>query len=192
MIRPRHAVAVVAAGLVLVALADAHAQPGGDADFTVSGEVHGLYPGVEATLAATVVNPQSVELLVTSTDVDVGDASAQCPADVLTFAGAAQDVLIAAGETGTVPIPVRMAADAPDTCQGASWPLTFHASAIADPFGTAGATPPPHGRGAADRARGALAFTGAALPTYLAVGSALLVAGIVVSRLTRARARRSP
>lgn len=87
-------------------------------------------PGIEATLHARVTNPYGFAIRVTSTGVSVGDASAACPASILSFSDSHAAVDLAPATTVSVPLAVRMARDAPDACQGATWPLTFTGFAL--------------------------------------------------------------
>lgn len=103
-----------------------------DDGFTISGEVDGLYPGVRATLEARVTNPHPFSIVVTSVTAVAADARASCPASMLEIEGTAEPVEVPARETAVVLLAVRMDRDAPDACQGATWPLTFRGQAFGD------------------------------------------------------------
>ncbi len=127
----------VAAALVVAALAAAGAtqiataakgggggaKPSSAKPLVVSGFVEGLYPGATSTLLVTVTNDNNVAIAVASMRVDASDAGPDCPASVLMFTPPAPGQVIAARATATVPVAVAMASDAPDACQGATFPL---------------------------------------------------------------------
>lgn len=99
--------------------------------FEISGEIDGLYPGVDATLEARVTNPHPFGIEVNSVAVIVADASSRCKASMLTVDGSSESVNVPPGGTGTIPLAVEMDRDAPDGCQGATWPLEFVGVAVA-------------------------------------------------------------
>ena len=100
-------------------------------EFTVGGDIAGLYPGAEMTLDAEVTNPFPFAIRVVSVSVAVADAGPGCPASVLSVSGSTDAVEVPAGRVGIVPLDVRMSSDAPDACQGATWPLRFTATGVA-------------------------------------------------------------
>lgn len=116
-------VAAMLAALVISAVAapTSHAQDG----FEISGEVEALYPGVDATLEATVTNPHPFAIRVTHAGSAVLDAAAECPASMIQVDDAEPGVVIPAHSTGTVSLRIRMSRNAPDACQGVTWPLRF-------------------------------------------------------------------
>lgn len=119
------------AALVLIGLsaASVHAQDG----FEIAGEVGGLFPGADTTLDAVVTNPHPFAIRVISTTVTVLDASQACPASMLEIGDSDATVEVPPGGTATVPLDVRMSLDAPDACQGATWPLRFTGTAVGTP-----------------------------------------------------------
>lgn len=126
--RPGGVAAGLIAALVLVGLGapSAHAQDG----YEIAGEVDGLYPGAEATLDARVTNPYPFAIRVIATGGTVLDASQACPASMIEIAASQATVEVPAGETATVQLHVRMSRNAPDACQGATWPLAFTGTAV--------------------------------------------------------------
>jgi hypothetical protein len=128
--------AVLARGLALattvVALAGCGAGPPTTTpgEFTVWGDIDGLYPGAVATLDAHVANPWDASIEVISVVVDVADAAPDCPGSTLSFAPTARSVIVAARSQAVVPLEVRMDAAADDACRGVTWPLEFSARAI--------------------------------------------------------------
>jgi hypothetical protein len=87
------------------------------------GSVAGLYPGGTATLEVSVTNTNGVAVAVESVSVEATDAGPGCPASVLTFTSPSPGQVIGRDATATVPVGVSMAAQAPDDCQGATFPL---------------------------------------------------------------------
>lgn len=160
--------ACLTAALVLVGLSapSVHALDG----FEIAGEIDGLYPGAEATLDARVSNPHPFGILVTSTTVTVLDASPACGASALEIGGLQAAFVVPPGGTGSVPLQVRMRLDAPDACQGATWPLAFVGTAIGTPTSGLPGTNmiDPHSPAA-----------------LLAIGAALLTATLVAAWRTR-------
>lgn len=168
---------VVAVTLMVLSNGVATAQ----SDFEVGGEIAGLYPGIDTTLQATVTNPQSFPIEVTSVAVQVADLSPECPGSLLRFGSIRASVVISAGATALVPVAVQMDRAAPDACQGVVWPLEFRAVAISD-GGSAG-LPPPTGGGAATP------VTGSDVALKLSFGAALVAAGGAILVLQRGRRR---
>ena len=91
----------------------------------ISGFVEDLYPGVASTLQVRVTNANNVAIAVASVVVQASDAGPQCPASVLTFTPPSPGQVIGATATAIVTVSVTMASDAPDQCQGATFPLRF-------------------------------------------------------------------
>jgi hypothetical protein len=172
---------VAAAGALffLGATATAGAQTPDPDGFAVAGTVDGLYPGVQTTVHATVTNPQTFTISVTSVGVTSLDASPQCPGSLLEFGDETTAVDVAPGATATVPVAVSLDAGAPDACQGATWPLEF--------VGTAAGDGPAAGSGSGG---GSLALTGTNV-FGLALAGLVLVAAGIGARLTAHRQRKS-
>lgn len=123
--------ACVIAALLLVGLSapSVHAED----TFELAGEVGGLYPGVNTTLDVEVTNPYRFAIRVISTTVTVLDARPACPASMLEIGDSQAPVEVPPGGVATVPLAVHMSADAPDACQGATWPLEFTGTAVGRP-----------------------------------------------------------
>jgi hypothetical protein len=143
----------------------------------IAGEVDGLFPGGDATLQAEVANPHPFAIEVTAFDVVIGDANASCPATVLEIGPATTGVIIQAGETGVVPVPVRLSETAPDSCQGATWPLTYLATVVEVGPGGGGPVPTSPEGPFED-----LPLTGAAIGGLIGVALALVLTGLLVVR----------
>jgi hypothetical protein len=69
-----------------------------------------------------------------------------------------------------------MAVDAPESCQGATWPLTYTAQAV-----EVGADPPPSTDDPVTD--GGLPFTGADIAFTVAVATVLILVGFLVARV---------
>jgi hypothetical protein len=148
--------------------------------FTLSAQVSGLYPNATLMAGVRVDNPQSYAISVRTASVTVGDANAGCTSANLTTSPFGGAVDVAANGSGTVPIRLHMLTSAPDACQGASFPLSFEATAVAGADPAAAHTPMPH----------MTAFTGAAGTIALALLGAILgAAGVVLVAATRRRSQ---
>jgi len=179
---------MTAFGALLLMGSPAVGAPPPQGGFGVGGDVDGLYPGAETTVQATVVNPQSFTIQVTSVGVTALDASPQCPGALLSFREEAATVDIPAGGTGTVPVIVRVDAGLPDACQGATWPLSFIGTAVSSAGGSPTSSPNADGSGSGTRG-GGLALTGADLAGLAAVGAGLVAVGVTARRVSRRRRR---
>jgi hypothetical protein len=171
----RHAggvAACVIAALVLLGLSTplVHAQDG----FQIAGEVDGLYPGADATLEVRLTNPHPFAIRVISTTVTVLDAGSACPASMLEIGDLQSAVVVPPGGTGSVPLDVRMSAQASDACQGATWPLVFTGTAVGTP--TTGLP-------------GTSMLDPRSPATLLAIGAALLVVALIAGGHDRRRRR---
>lgn len=105
------------------------AGPGGTAPspplFTMTGAVEHLLPGKTTTVPVTITNRQSYEIRVTGVRAAVDAPSAACPATAIAVGPFTGSVLVPAGGTGTVALPVTMAPDAPMACENVTFPLTY-------------------------------------------------------------------
>lgn len=98
-------------------------------DFTVSGEVRGLYPGAQRELLLIVGNPHNFDIRVTSLTVRVGNAGPGCGGANVVVTDFTGTLVVPGNATAEQPVPVAMVADPPDACRDASFPLTFGGSA---------------------------------------------------------------
>jgi hypothetical protein len=155
-------------------------------DFQLSGELAGLYPGIETTLDVAVTNPQPFAIEVVSVDVTALDAGPACPGALLEFGGIASTVDVPPGSTVSVPVSVRLDPAAPDACQGVTWSLRFTGTATAPDPAPAPGPPPPsapdRGTGGTGAGSGGVATTGADVAGLTAIGVGLVVLGLWVRR----------
>jgi hypothetical protein len=164
----------IVGALVVLAVLTAGAAGAADASsttgdtFSITGDVDGVYPGFVGTLAARVTNTLDVSIQVRQVSGVAIDSSGGCDPAMLSITTAKTSLRLAPGETGQVPLAVRMRADADDRCQGASFTVRFDGTSLAQ-----------------DRPPRALAFTGTEVSGLLAAAAVLLAAGLVVVRRTR-------
>ena len=159
----------------LVALAPPSARAGSNAEqFTLSVSFVGLYPNADLDVPVAVQNPQSYALAVRTATVAVGDASPQCTRTNVTAQSFVGDVTVPAGQSSTIPIRMHMLASAPDTCQGATFPLTF--TATGEPIAATNPNSSPNS------SPGGFAFTGFGVGgQYLAaLGLAAVASGAIL------------
>ena len=116
----------------------AAARPAATTSFELTGDVTGIYPNATVVAPVRVHNSEQYTLTVESTQVLIGDAAAGCDAANLTARAVGPPVVVAAGGVANIPIQVHMLASAPDTCQGATFPLTFVAEGVVDDGSTNG------------------------------------------------------
>lgn len=133
----------LAIGLVLSVLALVpqleHGWAGSDAEpitfvragrFTISGSVADLAPGLERSLVVQLRNPGRDPLSVSSLAVSVGRPSRSgCAASNLAVSPFRGPVTVPADGTASTTLAVRLAAGAPNACQGTSFPLTYRGRA---------------------------------------------------------------
>ncbi len=93
--------------------------------FLVKGKTGPLFPGVTGELNLTIRNPFDFAIVVHSVRVVVRNASANCGGENLQTPGYTSDVKVKANSRVKVTAPITMAADAPNACQGKSFPLVF-------------------------------------------------------------------
>jgi len=131
------AVAVLASAAILAGTGVAVADRQGDrpprpepVEVTITGDVEGLHPGVDAVLELTITNPYRFDVQVRDLDVVVTDASPDCSASALVVEPAPTGLVIAGRGEGNVTVPIAMPRSVPDACQGAVFPLSYTATAI--------------------------------------------------------------
>jgi hypothetical protein len=165
-------VMLLVATVVTVPNAVAHAA---DVQFTLTTSYTGLYPNADASVPVTVHNPAAYDLAIHTAAVRVGDASPGCPATNLEAFSYSGDVVAPSHQDATITIRMHMLASAPDTCQGATFPLSFTGTGA--PVGVQ-----PESSGG-----GGFAFTGANSLTTTLVGVGAFVAGLALIGVRRRR-----
>jgi hypothetical protein len=126
----RRALIVLAALLVLAPVSSAADNPAKAFTIADVGTATGLVPGGTVTRTVRVTNPNSQTIKLVRLDTSVGRPSAHCPANAVTVAPLATQILIARNSHADVPLTVRMAASAPDGCRNLTFPLTYSGTAI--------------------------------------------------------------
>ncbi len=108
------------------AQAQARALGMGIHSFSIAGSVGSLFPGDTTVLKLKVSNPETVAIDVTSITTTVGDASVGCAAANVTVTAFSGDLVVPAGMVRKATVLVTMVHSAPDACQGAVFPFTYH------------------------------------------------------------------
>jgi hypothetical protein len=94
--------------------------------FSIAGTVGGLFPGNTSALKLKVSNPQTVAIEVTSLTTTVGDAAIGCAAANVTVSAFSGHLVVPAGKARKATVFVTLVHSAPDACQGAQFPFTYH------------------------------------------------------------------
>lgn len=121
-------VAFVAAGTAVAARKPPGAPPS-SAAFELSGAVEGLYPTVGAQLAVKIENPYAFPISVGTLEVAVGDAGPGCDGSDLVIEQVPLPQLVPANGELTITVAASLTDDVADACQGATWPLSYTATA---------------------------------------------------------------
>jgi hypothetical protein len=98
--------------------------------FAIAGDIGGLYPGASRQLVLVVSNPQHFSIVVTSIQTVVGNASTSCSGSFLSVGTFAGQLQVPGNGHASVTVAVTLSHAAPDACQGAVFPLTYHGSAV--------------------------------------------------------------
>jgi hypothetical protein len=124
-------------GVVLVVAANAFAarrtpspQPVRRAGLVVRGSVDGLYPGARRRLVVVVRNRLPMRLRIVGLRVRVGDAGRACRARNLHIGLLRTHASVAARGVVKVRLRATLRRSAPDSCQGARFPLRFQVTAV--------------------------------------------------------------
>lgn len=125
----RRALIVLAVLLVLAPVSSAADSPAKAFTIADVGTATGLVPGGTVTRKVRVTNPNNQAILVTRLDTSVGRPSPDCPANAVTVAPLATQIVIAKNSYADVPLTVRMTASAPDGCRNLTFPLTYSGTA---------------------------------------------------------------
>jgi hypothetical protein len=119
---------VTALGAVAV-WPDVGKAPTAPPGFRITGSAEGLLPGIPGRLNVTVRNPYRVAIRVTAIRVSARNVGS-CPGESLEPAPLRRPVVVPARATRRVVLPISLAADAPNACQGASFRLVFSGRAV--------------------------------------------------------------
>ena len=160
--------------LVAFVVADLQMPTGEDEreDVIVETAVDVPAAGSAGTRDVTVTNERSRAIVLAPAAATLGDATAGCPASLVTRAAPLDAVEVPPGATVVVPVEVRVAPDAPATCQAETWPVELSATATTT---DAAAVP-------ADDGPGLLPYAIAATGLLALVGLTLLAVGAVHHR----------
>lgn len=117
--------------IVLALLAVPGGSPAPGKAFTIadSGVATGLAPGGAVTRKVRVTNPNKVDMVVTRLTAAVGQPSPACPATAVTALPYTTAFVVKGGASAEVPLTVRMAPTAPDSCKNLVFPLTYSGTA---------------------------------------------------------------
>jgi hypothetical protein len=100
------------------------------AGFVISGSARGLYPGARRTLVIRVGNRKPVAIRVVSLRVNVLAARNGCAAANVRVGRFRRTLTVRARGSGFLVLPISMLRRAPDSCQGAVFPLVFTGKAV--------------------------------------------------------------
>lgn len=98
-------------------------------DFTIAGNVTGLYPGAVRPLVLTLTNPNNFPIQVASFAATVAGVTG-CAASNVRVDALAPGVVIPANGSTTATVQVRMADSPPNACQHATFGLTYSGTAV--------------------------------------------------------------
>ena len=98
--------------------------------FSITGHVTGLLPGAHGRLRLKVHNRHRFKIRVTSIKTRVGDPSAACRASNVSVRRFRGHKKVPGRHSRRIRVRIRMAASAPDACQGARFPLTYKGRAV--------------------------------------------------------------
>ena len=99
--------------------------------FEISGSVDGLFPGASRPLELTFDNPATFAIRVTQLEVVAANSDdPNCTKNNLETPAGAIDVLVPGNASATHTAFVAMANDPHNSCQGATWTLTYTATAV--------------------------------------------------------------
>jgi hypothetical protein len=93
--------------------------------FLIGGSVGGMFPGKSRPLTLTILNPNKVEITVTSITTAVGNASPGCPASDFSVTPFAGSLTVLPFHVGHTTVTATMAHSAPNACQGEVFPLFY-------------------------------------------------------------------
>ena len=110
-------------------------------DFTLSGTVGNLTPGISSQLVLTATNPQASAIRLTTLTITIPKAPARCPVVNLEIGGAVFSgspaavrvtglaAVVPAHSLAKVPLPILVARSAPNACQAVTFPFQYAGTA---------------------------------------------------------------
>jgi hypothetical protein len=99
-------------------------------DFTIAGDVAGLYPGSSKALVVTLTNQNNFDIRVTSLSATVADPAGPCTAGVVRVDPLAGTVVVPKNGTATTTLTARMSDDPSNDCKSTSFGLTYTGTAV--------------------------------------------------------------
>ena len=137
--RWRHRAVGPAAFVVMVivasaAVAAAPDEPGappdrGRREFRIAGSVEGVVPVAVVPLVLSIDNPEAFAIRVESVEVTVADANPSCAADNLIISEVPTPIDVQRRGQEQVTLDATLRPEANDACQGATFALTYSATA---------------------------------------------------------------
>lgn len=119
------AAVVAGTGLAVAASGSATAGDEQGAPLTLTGTVEGLTPGAARDLPVTIANPNAKPRVVAAITTAVTATPPSCPDAALRVGDLPAPVTVPGDASAVGHLPVRLAATAPDACQGAVFALRF-------------------------------------------------------------------
>lgn len=99
-------------------------------EFTIGGNVSGLYPGKTAPLVLRITNPNGYAITVTSVSTQVTSLQSGCGSTNVAVSNFSGHLYLPANGTTHVTVLAHMAHSAPDACQGAHFLLTYSGTGV--------------------------------------------------------------
>ena len=101
--------------------------PGDTSPVRIRGSIEGLYPGQQTTLRIRVANKTDGRVRVRWVQANVGAGAPECAADWLQTQRIWPRAALPVGAVLRLDMPIALAAEAPDACQNATFPLRYRA-----------------------------------------------------------------
>lgn len=99
-------------------------------DFTVTGDVSGLYPGAVKDLILEVTNPNNFAITVTDLNVAVADATNDCLASEIAVEDFTSMDPVPENGSASTTLDVTMSPLADEACKTVTWRLTYSGTAV--------------------------------------------------------------
>ena len=98
-------------------------------DFTIAGNVSGLYPGSSKTLTVTLTNQNNFAIRVLTLTATVADPAGPCTAGVVKVDPLSGTVVVPRNGTATTTLTARMANDPANACKSTTFGLAYKGTA---------------------------------------------------------------